>query len=102
MINGFSIFKSVEKKNDKAPDYRISINIGSKEQPQYVEVGGGWIKEGQKGKFISCSFSKAFNDRKEYCITEVVDPNVPKFDRDSQGKPVGKVEEEVNLDDIGF
>jgi hypothetical protein len=27
---------------------------------------------------------------------------VPNFDRDSQGQPIGKVEEEVNLDDIGF
>jgi len=95
MINGFSIFKVATKKNEKSPDYDISINIGTKEQPQYVTVGGGWVKEGQKGKFISCTFSKAYGDRKEYGITEVVDPNVPKFDRDSQGK-------EIDVDSIPF
>jgi hypothetical protein len=103
MIQNFSIFKAKEKKKETSPDYDISINIGSKEQPKYIKIGGGWIKEFSGGKFISCSFSKPFNDIKEYCITEVVDPNVPKFDRDSQGKPVGEPKtEDINPEDIPF
>lgn len=103
MIQNFSIFKTKEKKNEKSPDYEISVNLGSKEQPKYQTIGGGWIKEGQAGKFISCSFSKAFKDRKEYCIDEVADPNVPKFERDSQGKPVGEPKtDDINPEDIPF
>jgi uncharacterized protein (DUF736 family) len=100
MIQNFSIFKAKEKKNEKSPDYNISINVGTKEQPRYVNIGGGWIKEFSGGKFISCSFSKPFGDTKEYGITEVKNPNEPNFDTDSRGKSNG--DEEVNLDDIGF
>lgn len=53
MIKNFSLFKVTDKKNDKAPDYKLSVQVGDK----YEEVGAGWIKEGQKGKFISVKMS---------------------------------------------
>lgn len=105
MINNFAIFKVAEKKNDKAPDYRITINVGTKEQPQYEEVGGGWIKEGQKGKFISCTLSKAYGERKGYEIVESheldADKVMPNFDKDSKGRVITD-KKVVESEDIPF
>ena len=101
-MNSFAIFKNKEKTKDTQPDYKMSINIGTKEQPKYVECAGIWMKEGQTGKFMSGLMSKPFGERAGYEIVEIkgVD-NVPKFDRDSQGKPVGeKVAPEIKAEDI--
>lgn len=69
MIKSFTCLKN-NKTKDTQPDYRLSANIGSKEQPKYVEIGSGWIKEGEKGKFISFQLNKPFQDKKGYQIIE--------------------------------
>ena len=44
------LFRNDRKDNDKHPDYRGSINVGG------VEYWlSAWIREGQKGKFMSLS-----------------------------------------------
>jgi len=62
----FSCFKVTEKKNDKSPDYRLSTKVGD----EYVEIGAGWVKETEKGKYISFALSKPFNDRKGWALVE--------------------------------
>lgn len=52
-IKSFALFKNQNKKEDKHPDYRISIKVGDK----YEDAGAAWIKEGKAGKFLSCQFS---------------------------------------------
>ena len=66
MVKNFSIFKNSKKlPNTPFPDYEISVNLGTKEQPEYVNCGGCWIKDGAKGKFFSCKLSDAYiNDTK--------------------------------------
>lgn len=58
----FAIFKAKEKKNEKSPDYNISLKVGE----HYVNVGGCWIKEGKSGKFLSCKLSEGYGDRKGF------------------------------------
>ena len=51
------------KKNDKQPDYRISVNIGDKDKSDYVEAGACWIKQNSKGQnFLSCKLADAYAD----------------------------------------
>lgn len=51
------------KKNDKQPDYRISVNIGDKEKADYVEAGACWIKKDSKGNnYLSCKLADAYAD----------------------------------------
>lgn len=60
----FNIFKNTsEKKSETAPDYKISVNIGTKENPQNVEAGGCWLKDMKNGgKYFSCKLSDAYAD----------------------------------------
>lgn len=44
------LFKNDRKDSDKHPDYKGSINVGGTEY--WLSA---WIKEGQKGKFMSLS-----------------------------------------------
>lgn len=66
MTKVFAIFKANEKKNEKSPDYNISIKVGEK----YETIGGCWIKEGKNGKFFSCKMSEPYGQRKGYEIAE--------------------------------
>lgn len=50
----FSLFKNDKKGNDKAPDYR---GEGKDFEGHPVEVAA-WLKDGGKGKFMSCSFKR--------------------------------------------
>jgi uncharacterized protein (DUF736 family) len=56
-IKNFSIFKK-DKKQDNHPDYSISAKVQKDNVDEYREIGAGYIKEGQKGKFISVALSK--------------------------------------------
>lgn len=49
----FSLFKN-NKEKDTQPDYRLSAKVGEK----FESIGGGWIKENDKGKYISISVDK--------------------------------------------
>ena len=63
-IRNFAIFKNNEKKNDKQPNYTISVKVGEK----YVTAGGAWLKEGKTGKFFSCKLSETYKDRLGFYI----------------------------------
>ena len=72
-IKSFSIFKNTKKaEGSKQPDYKLSAKIGD----EYVEIGGGWIKDGKSGKFISVKLSDAWADhtkgtaRKGFCLLQ--------------------------------
>ena len=56
-IKNFSIFKK-DKKQDNHPDYSISAKVQKDNVDEYKEIGAGYIKDGQKGKYISVSLSK--------------------------------------------
>lgn len=73
-IKNFSIFKVSDKKSDKHPDYSISAKVQNNNVDEYKEIGAGYIKEGQKGKFISVALSKPreFNG-KQYSGYVIVD-----------------------------
>lgn len=58
-VKDIAIFKVDNKKNEKAPDYRLMIKIDD----NWSECGAGWIKTSSKGtKFISCKLSDAYKD----------------------------------------
>ena len=78
----FAIFKAQEKKNDKSPDYNISMKIGDK----YENIGGCWIKEGKSGKFFSCKLSEPYQQRKGYEITESKGALTPAFNAENYPK----------------
>lgn len=60
-IKFFNLQKN-NKKNDKQPDYRISVNLGE-ETANYVEAGACWIKKDSKGNnYLSCKLADAFVD----------------------------------------
>ena len=66
-LKNFICFKN-KKEKDNQPDYRLSANFGTKEQPEYKEIGAGFIKgEGDK-KFISFQLSKPYKDKPSYHI----------------------------------
>ena len=70
-INNFSVFKNTEKKSEKEPDYRMTINVGTKDEPRFENCGAGWIKESAKGtKYISFSLSKPYKDKKGWKLVE--------------------------------
>ena len=72
-IKNFAIFKN-NKKADNHPDYSISAKVQKDNVDEYKEIGAGYIKEGQKGKFISVALSKPreFNG-KQYSGYVIVD-----------------------------
>ncbi len=47
------LFKNDKKESEKHPDYTGRINVGGKEMRL-----AAWIKEGQKGKFMSLMVSE--------------------------------------------
>jgi uncharacterized protein (DUF736 family) len=77
-IKNFSIFKNKDKKKDNDPDYTISINTGTKEQPSYNTCGACWLKDGNDGsKYISCKLSDAYGEKRGWHI-EVDEPTEAK------------------------
>jgi len=48
----FSLFKNDQKGNEKAPNYR---GEGKDHEGNAIEVSA-WIRDGAKGKFMSCQF----------------------------------------------
>jgi len=58
-IKDFLIFKNDEKKNEKAPDYEITVKVNEK----FLKIGGVWLREGKNGKkFFSCKLSEGYKD----------------------------------------
>lgn len=54
------LFKNERKQQDKHPDYTGKINVGGTEYKL-----AAWIREGNKGKFMSLSVSMEDGSRKE-------------------------------------
>jgi len=54
--NQGSIFKNDKKGNDKAPDYKGTINVAGKDFSISL-----WVKESAKGKFFSASIQEPYN-----------------------------------------
>lgn len=79
-MKNFSIFKVQEKKNPNSPDYTISMKYGDK----YITVGGGWIKEGKSGKYISCKLSDTYKGVSSFSLKEdesmAVGSDIPESD----------------------
>lgn len=50
----FSLFKNDKGDNDKRPDYR---GTGKDLDGNAIEIAG-WIKQGEKGKFMACLFKR--------------------------------------------
>ena len=67
----FALFKNEKEGNDKRPDYK---GDGLDLQGNAVEVAC-WIKEGKKGKFMSCRF-KVKEGGKRGAKPEI-DPDIP-------------------------
>jgi len=51
--NSGVLFKNDKKESEKHPDYTGKVNMGGKEMRL-----AAWIKQGQKGKFMSLSLSE--------------------------------------------
>jgi len=66
MIKHFSCFKVDKKEKESQPDYRLSAKVGDK----FVEVGGGWIKQGEHTKYISFKLSDAYKEKSGFVIME--------------------------------
>lgn len=96
-IKNFAIFKVItngeKKKNEKSPDYTLSVKVGDK----YEEIGGGWIKEGAKGKFVSVQLS---DERSWEYKGETITRGGWHLAKDEKKGEVVKVE--VKNEDIGF
>ena len=54
----FSLFKNTRKEHENQPDYICSTF--DKEKKVSTRIGGGWIKEGKNGKFISIAIDDEY------------------------------------------
>ena len=69
----FSLFKNTYKEKDNQPDYVCSVY--DKETQKSTKIGGGWIKEGKNGKYISISIDDEYKkEEKAEETTEEVPP----------------------------
>jgi hypothetical protein len=110
-ISNFAIFKNTKKEKETQPDYTMSVNTGTKEQPQYTDVAGIWLKEGKNGKFMSGMMKTPFQEKSGWTIEEIKPDlkDVPTFKRDSKGNELkgydksATVEDDATTEDIiGF
>jgi len=102
-MKNFSIFKNQPNTNEKAPTHTISANVGTKEQPEYVNIGSCWTKQGNKGAFLSCNLQDEWVDhndktksRKGYKIVDEVAV------RDNETNEIIPQFQEQDMSDIGF
>lgn len=95
-MQNFAIFKNNDKKNDKAPDYTISVKV----EDNYVTAGGCWLKEGKSGKFFSCKLSEPYKDRPGFHI-EVDLPKVETPEEKTE-KTVEYPNDDISADSIPF
>ena len=93
-MQNFAIFKAKEKKNEKSPDYNISIKVGDK----YVNAGGCWLKESKGQKYFSCALAKPYKVQSGWEIVEIKGEPVAPVDN----TPVAYPSEQINPNDIPF
>lgn len=77
----FSIFKNTYKKEgSNEPDYTCSTY--DKETQKSTKIGGGWIKEGKNGKYISVSLNDEYKPAEksavpDYPVEEIKPEDIP-------------------------
>lgn len=59
----FSLFKNNHKEKDTHPDYVCSTY--DKETNTSKKIGGGWIREGKNGKYISISIDDEYKPQEK-------------------------------------
>jgi uncharacterized protein (DUF736 family) len=68
----FSLFKNTYKEaGSNQPDYTCSVY--DKETNKSTKIGGGWIKEGKNGKYISISLDDEYKPKEDPAQTMGVD-----------------------------
>ncbi len=83
MITSFLCFKINDKENEKGPDYRLSAKVNG----EFKDIGAGWIKETEKGRFISFQLKKPYGEWPGYEMIEVKkegQPDYPERDPDNE------------------
>jgi uncharacterized protein (DUF736 family) len=80
----FSLFKNTYKEaGSNQPDYTCSVF--DKESGKSTKIGGGWVKEGKNGKYISVSIDDEYKpegttkkaDPLKYPEEEITEVDVP-------------------------
>ena len=66
MITTFTCFKNEDKQGSQ-PDYRLSAQVDG----VWVSVGAGWVKESEKGKFISFKLQDAYQDKPGFHLSVI-------------------------------
>lgn len=72
----FSLFKNTYKEEgSNQPDYTCSVY--DKETQKSTKIGGGWIKEGKNGKYISISIDDEYKKPEPSTVSneKSIDPN---------------------------
>ena len=94
-MKNFNILKNDYKKEDKQPDYSISVNEGTQEEPDYKDAGGCWLKETKTGsKYFSCKLNDAYQDRKGYSIT------IDGLNAEETAKAESTISKELDSEDV--
>ena len=68
----FRLFKNTYKEKENQPDYVCSVF--DKETNKSTKIGGGWIKEGKNGKYISISLDDEYKKPEVKEEPKAVDP----------------------------
>ena len=99
-MKNFNIFKnSYKKEGSSAPDYKIMLSLEKGEK--MVEAGAGWVKEGAKGKYISCKLNDVFVDNTKGVARQGFDLIQEGIDRVKE-MPEMVETDNVKVDDIPF
>jgi len=99
-MKNFTLQKN-NKKSDKQPDYKISVNIGE-EKSEFVEAGACWIKQDKNGKpYLSCKLSDVYVDHTKNVARKGF--NLVMEGQTEAVKEYGVMNDEPDLaDDVGF
>ena len=75
----FSLFRNTYKEEgSNQPDYVCSTY--DKEAQKSTKIGGGWIKDGKNGKFISISIDTEPYQKVDKAAQKVFDEHKPDYD----------------------
>ena len=81
MITTFTCFKNEDKQGSQ-PDYRLSAQVDG----VWVSVGAGWVKESEKGKFISFKLQDAYQDKPGFHLSVIKTAPLRVIEADGGGK----------------
>lgn len=79
-MKNFTCHKVTGDKAENAPDYRLSINLGDKENPNWTDIGAGWLKEDRNGaKYISFTLKEPYKDKPGFRLEKVEGDKKPDY-----------------------